>query len=334
MTGAQPVDDWIPMNAVFFSVPGAAAQVLAYGDMPLPKPAAGEALIEVKARPMQPADFAFIAGRYRIRPSLPQVAGLEGMGRIRISGAASPFREGERVAFRSPGSWADFAVAPLRRIYPVPDDIEDLAAAQFALNPITAFALLHESGAKPGSSVLVTAGRSQVARMIEAIAPAFGIHTVLVSRSGCGHSIRIGDAVAELAAMSPANAVRHATERFGPFDAVIDAVGGELVPALLVATRQGGRIVQYGLLDPSAFSLRAADLIYGNLRLSGFGIDWWLDRVDAPTVTAATEAAWALMRSRPELFAPSEVCPLSRFDAAVAQASSGPRRSGKVILAT
>ena len=74
------------MQAIIFEQAGRAEEVLAVRDMPSPVPGRGQVLIQVAARPIQPADFLFIEGRYRIKPAFPQVAGLEGVGTITVCG--------------------------------------------------------------------------------------------------------------------------------------------------------------------------------------------------------------------------------------------------------
>jgi NADPH:quinone reductase len=95
------------MRAIRFDRPGEPDQVLHLAEVPAPLLQAQEQLIRVTARPLQPADLFFIRGQYRIRPILPQVAGLEGVGVVQ-DGPAGPFAKGTRVAFRSPAgrsSW-------------------------------------------------------------------------------------------------------------------------------------------------------------------------------------------------------------------------------------
>src|SRR5690349_16072291 len=107
------------MKAVVFEQSGNPEDVLVVRDVPRPAPDRGQILIQVGTRAIQPADFLFIEGRYRIKPAFPQIAGLEGSGTVAALGAGvSDFRIGERVAFRSPGAWAEFAVVPVNRAYP------------------------------------------------------------------------------------------------------------------------------------------------------------------------------------------------------------------------
>ena len=102
------------MQAVIFERAGQTETVLAVRDLPSPVPGRGQVLIHVAARPIQPADFLFIEGRYRIKPAFPQVAGLEGVETIAACGPeVTSFEPGVRAAFRAPAAWAEFVVASL-----------------------------------------------------------------------------------------------------------------------------------------------------------------------------------------------------------------------------
>ena len=108
------------MKAIVFDRTGEPSEVLTAADIAMPTPGAAEALIEVAARPIHPADLAFIRGQYRIRPQLPQTAGLEGVGRVVQAAPDSNIEVGARVAFRWLGAWAEFAAVPTNRLIEVP----------------------------------------------------------------------------------------------------------------------------------------------------------------------------------------------------------------------
>src|ERR1700722_5482086 len=129
------------MKSILFRQVGEAADVLQYADAAEPQISDGHALVKVTSRPIHPADLAFIRGQYRVRPSFPQVAGLEGIGVVVASPAGALFATGSRVAFRYPGSWAELACVPFDRLIPVPPGVSDEAACQISLNPVTAFGL-------------------------------------------------------------------------------------------------------------------------------------------------------------------------------------------------
>src|SRR5215472_9711109 len=87
---------------------------LELGEMPVPKPAADEVLIRVKATAVNYADAIMVAGKYQTKPELPFSPGLETAGIVEACGAPVPdFKPGDRVmAILAYGGLAINAVAP------------------------------------------------------------------------------------------------------------------------------------------------------------------------------------------------------------------------------
>jgi NADPH:quinone reductase-like Zn-dependent oxidoreductase len=320
------------VKAVIFDGAGEPASVLAYRDVPEPGLEPGHVLVEVAARPVQPADLMFIRGNYRVRPRFPQVAGLEGVGRIVArAGNAGP-SSGTRVAFRAPGAWAERVSVPLGRVYPVPDGINDAEASQFALNGITAWALLAELDARPGDWIAATAAHSTVVRLVAALAAARGIRLVGTIRA-------LNGAIPEAAAPFPMLRQDHpgltqsmarlvgATGLAG----ILDSVGGRVVTALLPAVRKGGKIIAYGVLSHEATEVANAALVYANLTWKGFGIDYWLDTTPPETLQHMARELWDAI-GRGQLTMPvAHRVPMANFTHAIELAAQSSGR-GKVLL--
>lgn len=112
------------MKAIVFDLSGRPEDVLRLTEIPPPRAKSEEVLVEVKCRPIQPADRFFIQGQYRIKPEPRQVAGLEGAGVIVEAASGSP-PAGTRVAFRWPGTWAELAAIPVRRLIRIPGGTSD-----------------------------------------------------------------------------------------------------------------------------------------------------------------------------------------------------------------
>jgi NADPH2:quinone reductase len=74
------------MRAAVFEEPGAPDDVLSVQDVPAPEPGPDDVLVQVERSVIQPADSMFIRAHYRIRPNLPQAAGLEGTGAVVAAG--------------------------------------------------------------------------------------------------------------------------------------------------------------------------------------------------------------------------------------------------------
>jgi NADPH:quinone reductase-like Zn-dependent oxidoreductase len=150
-----------------FDTTGDAEKVLRITETQAPRPGPREVLVQVAARPIQPANLSFIRGRYRVQPGFPQIAGLEGAGVI-VEPDTSAVSRGTPVAIRCPGTWAEFAAVPITRVIEIPPDVTDEPACQISLNPVTAWAQLKEAGAQSGDCVLLTAATSTVSNIVSA----------------------------------------------------------------------------------------------------------------------------------------------------------------------
>jgi NADPH:quinone reductase len=283
------------VKALVFDRAGEPGDVIRFADAAMPSIVPGHALVRVSARPIHPADISFVRGQYRLRPVFPQIAGLEGAGAVVEAGAGVDITPGTRVAFRSPGSWAEYAVVPVQRLIPVPDTVDDDAASQLSLNPVTAWALLDGARVVAGDSIVLTAAASTVARLVQALARERGIATIGVVR---GDTARIATSYPDgaFSAEDPHLAEDMLAARGGArVQALIDCVGGPVVTALLPALAVGAQIMAYGVMDTRPALVTNAALIYANLTWSGFGIDRWLERCPPAALAAMRAELWSLI---------------------------------------
>lgn len=320
------------MKAVVFDHPGSAEEVLCVRDIEPPVAGSGELLIRVALRPVHPADLLFIAGRYRIQPTSPQVAGLDGVGIIEACGQdVTGFAVGERVAFRSPGAWAELAAVPVSKVYRVPPGTSDEIACQFPLNPLTAWGLLDECSLLPGSRLLITAGNSVVARLLAAIARRREIESFLLVREENDYRILSADREQILAVGSGVEDVLQKLNGV-TFQAVVDAVGGPATVALIDRIEPGGWLITYGLFDDAPLTLRSSTVLFKNLHWLGFGVDAWLGRTTAAQLAAVSAALWTLLAEEPELLPVVARFELGRIKEAIIAARTN-HQPGKILLA-
>jgi NADPH2:quinone reductase len=319
------------MKALVFEQMGEARDVLALREVPRPAAAAGQVLVEVEASPVHPADFGFVRGMYRVKPSFPQVAGLSGAGRVVGVGAGVALAVGTRVAFRWPGAWAELVSVPVERCVAIPDGVSSEVGAQFVVNPITAWGLLETARARPGDWLGLTAATSSVAAIVSALAEERGLRVAGIARAGslpelAAHVQGVAENEPELA-----ERVRALTGGVG-LSALLDCVGGPLVSTLFPALRQGATIVAYGTLSPEPMLVKNATLVYGNLTWQGFGIDRFSSGLSEPEVTQMTRALWSsIQRGRLPLPVQARVA-LPDFAEGLSLAMAG--GPGKVIIGT
>ncbi|HUZ66149.1 MAG TPA: zinc-dependent alcohol dehydrogenase family protein [Beijerinckiaceae bacterium] len=320
------------MRAVVFDQAGEPLNVLRLAETATPKIGEGEVLVKVTARPIHPADRSFIRGQYRVRPAFPQTAGLEGAGVVVEASRGAAIAAGARVAFRWPGTWAEFAVAPAARLIEVPADISDELASQAALNPVTAWGLLDQAKPVAGDWLLLTAAASVVSNLAATMARKRGIRVMGIVRGDAAEGAARSGAEHVFSASDPAlteKIVATAGER--RVAAVLDSVGGPLLSKLFATLAPGARIIAYGVQDREPAAVANATLIYSNLTWKGFGVDRFLSGLSAPSAAAMWQALWSMIRSGALALPVDSTHELARFADALA-ADDRPGRRGKVLL--
>lgn len=273
------------MKQLVFDVLGDPLEVLRVREAPVPVPAAGQIRIRVKACPLNPSDDMFIRGQYRWRPSLPQVAGVEGAGIVDAIGAGVQIPRNTSVCFRAKGTWAESIVLPADAFTPQPGSIPLESACQLSLNPPTAWALLHEARLQSGDWLLLTGGASSVNVLVVQMARELGIRTICTIRSADKLPMLKAIGATEVINTSEgdlAERVNDLTDSKGVaccFDAVGDSLASDAYRCLAVR----GRMFVYDRMSREDFLLNNATIIYRNLTIRGFGIDDWLEGVSLVT---------------------------------------------------
>jgi NADPH:quinone reductase-like Zn-dependent oxidoreductase len=131
------------MKALIFRETGEPKSVLKLEEIPPPPVAAGEALVRVLLSPINASDLHMVRGRYGYQPELPASPGIEGVGIVEAVGpGVQGSMVGTRVVFVDTwNTWREQIVCPADKIVPVPDGLDDSAAATSYINPLTAWAL-------------------------------------------------------------------------------------------------------------------------------------------------------------------------------------------------
>ena len=132
------------MQGIRFHHFGNPVDVLRVEELPEPRPGFHQVLMRMRARPINPSDLLTVRGLYGALPKLPASPGLEGVGTIEgIGENVRGFSAGQRaVPLGVLGTWQEFIVADSNQLIPVPDSISDPVAAQFVVNPLTAWIMV------------------------------------------------------------------------------------------------------------------------------------------------------------------------------------------------
>jgi NADPH:quinone reductase-like Zn-dependent oxidoreductase len=265
------------MKALVFDRTGELEEILKLTELERPSISPTQALINVKARPVNPSDRFFARGVYRKKPAFPQIAGLEGSGTVVECGAeVSGFKPGDHVAFRGLNTWAEYCAVDQQSLIRVDEDIPFELSCQIGLNALSAFALLDELRLRKGDWLVLTAASSSLAGLVMQLATDMGVQVIPLVRDP--EAMRKKANVEALPQDDPALAeiIQHVTRGAG-VNGLLDAVGGKLVTAILPLMAQYGSIIAYGNYsnnEPATVTNGA--LVYKNLTIKGFGIDHWI----------------------------------------------------------
>src|SRR5919112_5983870 len=255
------------MQSVRFHEFGDPAEVLRVEEVPRPEPRAGEVLVRMRARPINPSDLLTVRGLYGSLPVPPATPGLEGMGEVAAVGeGVTHLSEGQRVIpLGVAGTWAEYVVAPAAQLIPVPDGVSDQTAAQFVVNPLTAWIMtVEELGLQPGEWLLQTAAGSTLGRVVLQIARQRGFKTInVVRRREQGEELKAlgADEVICTDEEDIPERVKQITGREGLRKA-IDAVGGETGAAVMRSLARGGVMLVYGLLSAKPMPIDGGRMIF------------------------------------------------------------------------
>jgi NADPH2:quinone reductase len=324
------------MQSVRFYEFGNPADVLRVEDVEQPEPGAGQVLVRLRARAINPADILTVRGLYGSLPRLPATPGLEGMGEVASVGeGASNLRPGQRVIpLGVQGTWQEYILASGAQLIPVPDGVSDQTAAQFVVNPLTAWIMtVEELSLLPGEWLLQTAAGSTLGRVVLQIARMRGFKTINV--------VRRREQAEELKALGAdecictddediVERVREITGKEGVTKA-IDAVGGKTGAAVFRALGRGGVMLVYGLLSGQPMTIDGGRMIFTLTTLRGFWLGEWL-RSAAPERHQAVTSEMLRAMASSEIVPPVEAeYPLADVLSAIEHAERH-GRSGKVLL--
>ena len=315
---------------------GPPAEVLQLEELPREDPGPGQVRLRLTHRPINPSDLLTIAGQYGRLPRLPATPGLEGAGRVEALGeGVRGWRAGDRaILLGAAGTWRESLVVAASGLLPVPDAVDDATAAQFVVNPVTAWVMLEDELAlQPGDWLVQTAAGSALGRLVIQLARLRGYRTInFVRRPEQIEELRAlgGDAVLLGDDADAPERVRALTGGQGARGA-LEAVGGETGALALRCLRPGGTMLVYGLLSDRPTPLHNGEMLFRGLTVRGFWLSYWFQHTPPERVAATLGGLMGLLAEGRLTLAVAATYDLADFRAAVAHAER-PGRAGKVLL--
>ncbi len=238
------------MKAVVIREPGG-VDVLALREVPEPEPTRGEARVRIRATGVNRADLLQRMGAYPAPPGSPKdIPGLELAGEIDAVGeGVVDLAVGDRVfGLAGGGTYAEKIVVPARTLARMPSGLSFTHAAAVPEAFLTAYdALVAQGDLRSGERVLVSAVGSGVGTAVVQIVRALGARPFGTARSR--DKIESAKKLGLIDGVVPEGGrFAEALSKHGPFDVIIELVGGAYVAEDLACVAVRGCIVVVGLM--------------------------------------------------------------------------------------
>ncbi|MBX3313750.1 MAG: zinc-binding dehydrogenase [Actinobacteria bacterium] len=238
---------------------------LRWSEHPDPVPGAGEVLVKVMAAGINGADRFQLMGLYPAPPGSPaDIPGLELAGEVAALGpGVERFGIGDRVmAIVGGGGQAELCVVHERHLLPIPESVDWAAAGGFAEAFTTAHdALFGQAELAVGERLCVHGAAGGVGIAAVQLGIAAGASVVATVRN---EALRD-----QVAAFGPTVVAPDGFGEHGPFDVVLELIGGSNIGDDVRSLATGGRIAVIGTGAGAKAELNLLELMGKRGRIHG-----------------------------------------------------------------
>jgi NADPH:quinone reductase-like Zn-dependent oxidoreductase len=305
------------MKAVFLSSKGG-SETLVLGDVPQPRPEAGEVLVRIRATAVTPAEFQWFptwntpAGKPR---PFPIVFSHEFSGEIEALGAeVTTVKAGDPVYglndWFSNGAQAEYCVAPASAIALKPKTLDYIHSAVVPISALTAWqGLFKRASLQSGQRVLIHGAAGGVGIFAVQLARWRGAYVIATASSGNLDFVR---------SLGANEVIDYQKTRFEDavrgVDVVFDGVGGNTLDRSWAVLAKGGKLATVASQSAENADQRARDA-FMLVQADGAQLTEISDLIDAGELRVFIET----------------VFPLAKAQEAYSRARRGKMR-GKIVL--
>jgi NADPH2:quinone reductase len=296
-------DEGFSMRAAWYEKQGPAQEVLMVGEMPDPRPSAGEVRIRIAASGINPGDVKKRQDSFGIGMPYPRVIPhSDGAGRVdQVGDGVSPEWVGRHVwcygaqSYRPFGTAAEFTVVPLDHVARLPESVTPDQGACLGIPGITAHRAVHVGGDVAGRTVLVQGAGGAVGMCATALARHAGARVIGTVRSSAEEPAARTAGAQEVVLNDQGLTERMKALAPDGIDHIVEVAFGANIDADVEMLKMGGSIGAYAT-DNATPKIPFWLMVFKNIRLFLLGSD------DFPTVAkvAATrdlndalQAGWA-----------------------------------------
>ena len=234
---------------------------LALTSVESPTPGPGEALIRVHALSLNRGE---VNAAQRSAPSARPGWDVAGVVEVAASDGSGP-KAGERVVgMLRTGAWAELVAIPTPNLAVLPDGVSFSQASTLPVAGLTALFALDRADGLVERNVLVTGASGGVGHIAVQIAVRGGARVTGLVRQE-KHVAAVREAGAHTVV---ADETGEAARASGPFNLVLEAVGGQVLGNAIGMMAQGGQIVVYGVSGGGPASFDSGAVLRTGLTIS------------------------------------------------------------------
>lgn len=323
------------MRAIEITQPGP-ADVLKLCERPMPVVKAGEVLIKVHAAGVNRPDVFQRMGNYAPPPGASDIPGLEVAGEI-VDGDLdyTTLDIGDHVcALVQGGGYAEYVVAPVQQVLPVPKGWSMLEAASIPENYFTVWSnVFDRAHLSAGETLLVQGGSSGIGVTAIQLASVMG-HRVFATAGS-------DDKVAACMKLGAERGINYKTEDFAAVvksltndrgvDVILDMVAGDYLPREVACLADDGRISIIATLGGGKATLDMGQVLRRRLTVTGSTLRPRSAEFKGAIARKLKEKVWPMMAERKVKPIIHTVFPLEQAAAAHALMESS-SHVGKIML--
>lgn len=203
----------------------------------------------------------------------------EGVTQFEVDQRVVPILYWNYYLGKGEGAWQDYIEVAEEDVVAVPSSLSDETAAQYLINPWTAYGILTDVDVPQGKYLIQTAAASTIGRQVIQLCKHLKIKTInVVRRDEYVEELKAigGDEVINSTTEDVVKRVKQITKGAGAY-AAIDAVGGMLTKEVAASVQDGGKIFVYGTLGGWDITVSKLDLMR-RVEIKYYRLSRWLER--------------------------------------------------------
>lgn len=247
---------------------------LVLDQVPLPVPGTNEALVRVAAVSLNRGE---VRGASRAQAGARIGWDFAGTVEQAAKDGSGPQAGARVVGFLRSGAWAEFVAARGDSLAVLPDGVSFAQAATLPIAGLSALWALERGGNLLGRNVLVTGSTGGVGLFATQLANIAGARVVALVRRE-DQAVRVRQAGAHEVVVGADGAT---ADRYAPYDAIVESVGGRVLGNVMGMLSFGGVCVSLGASESPEVSFDARKFFAAGGSLYGFFIFNEVRRVSA-----------------------------------------------------